>query len=107
MTTAPAATLLALGYDDVVDAAEDVPEILRWTPTAVEGMDEAIVATMRARRGPGSVTGLPDGHAWLYVELDGEDEAEVAVRAGELLDTLKARGRMLDGRVVDSEASGV
>jgi Fe-S oxidoreductase/FAD/FMN-containing dehydrogenase len=102
--TAPAATLLALGYDDVVDAAEDVPEILRWRPTAVEGMDSAIVATMRARRGSGSVTGLPDGSAWLYVELDGEDEADVAVRAGQLLDTLKARGRMLDGRVVDDEA---
>ncbi|GAB2816724.1 FAD-binding and (Fe-S)-binding domain-containing protein [Lentzea nigeriaca] len=104
VTTASAATLLALGYDDVVDAAEDVPEILRWSPTAVEGMDEAIVATMRARRGSGSVTGLPDGRAWLYVELDGDDETDVAVRAGQLLDTLKARGRMLDGRVVDSEA---
>lgn len=104
VTTAPAATLLALGYDDVVDAAEDVPEILGWSPTAVEGMDEAIVATMRARRGSGSVTGLPDGRAWLYVELDGDDEAEVAVRAARLLDTLKARGRMCDGRVVDSDA---
>lgn len=104
VATASAATLLALGYDDVVDAAEDVPEILRWNPTAVEGMDSAIVATMRARRGSGSVTGLPDGRAWLYVELDGDDSGEVAVRAGQLLDTLKARGRMLDGRVVDSEA---
>ncbi|RAS70144.1 FAD/FMN-containing dehydrogenase [Lentzea atacamensis] len=103
VTTSPVVTLLALGYDDVVDAAEDVPEILRWNPTAVEGMDAAIVATMRARRGPGSVTGLPDGSAWLYVELDGDDEADVAVRAGELLDTLKARGRMVDGRVADSE----
>ncbi|MCP2245999.1 FAD-binding and (Fe-S)-binding domain-containing protein [Lentzea aerocolonigenes] len=102
--TARAATLLALGYDDVVDAAEDVPEILRWKPTAVEGMDSAIVATMRARRGSGSVIGLPEGRAWLYVELDGDDSGEVAVRAGQLLDTLKARGRMLDGRVVDSEA---
>ncbi|WP_309115884.1 FAD-binding and (Fe-S)-binding domain-containing protein [Saccharothrix sp.] len=104
VATAPATTLLALGYDDVVDAAEDVPEILRWTPTAVEGMDEAIVATMRARRGAGSVTGLPDGRAWLYVELDGDDETDLAVRAASLLDALKARGRMVDGRVVDSEA---
>ncbi|KUL32216.1 hypothetical protein ADL12_23830 [Streptomyces regalis] len=64
VATAQASTLLTLGYDDVVDAAEDVPEILRWNPTAVEGMDEAIVATMRARRGPQSVTGLPHGRAW-------------------------------------------
>ncbi|MFG3658739.1 FAD-binding and (Fe-S)-binding domain-containing protein [Streptomyces sp. NPDC047706] len=104
VATAPASALLALGYDDVVDAAEDVPEILLCSPTAVEGMDEAIVATMRARRGPGSVTGLPDGRAWLYVELDGDDEATVTARAAELLDALKARGRTTGGRVVASAA---
>jgi len=104
VATAQASTLLTLGYDDVVDAAEDVPEILRWNPTAVEGMDEAIVATMRARRGPDSVTGLPEGRAWLYVELDGDDQAVVDARADELLEVLKARGRMTGGRVVPSPA---
>ncbi|MGW0845858.1 FAD-binding and (Fe-S)-binding domain-containing protein [Streptomyces sp. NPDC002787] len=104
VATAQASTLLTLGYDDVVDAAEDVPEILRWNPTAVEGMDEAIVATMRARRGPDSVTGLPEGRAWLYVELDGDDQASVDARAAELLDVLKAQGRMTGGRVVESPA---
>ncbi|MGW0820321.1 FAD-binding and (Fe-S)-binding domain-containing protein [Streptomyces sp. NPDC002845] len=104
VATAPASALLTLGYDDVVDAAEDVPEILCWNPTAVEGMDEAIVATMRARRGPDSVTGLPEGRAWLYVELDGDDQAAVNTRAAELLDVLKARGRTTGGRVVESTA---
>ncbi|MCL8011327.1 FAD-binding and (Fe-S)-binding domain-containing protein [Streptomyces sp. AS02] len=104
VATAQASTLLALGYDDVVDAAEDVPEILRRHPTAVEGMDEAIVATMRARRGPDSVTGLPEGRAWLYVELDGDDQAAVDARAAELLDVLRAQGRMTGGRVVHSPA---
>ncbi|MFE9445052.1 FAD-binding and (Fe-S)-binding domain-containing protein [Streptomyces sp. NPDC006602] len=104
VATAQASTLLTLGYDDVVDAAEDVPEILRRHPTAVEGMDEAIVATMRARRGPDSVTGLPEGRAWLYVELDGDDQAVVDTRAAELLDVLKARGRLTGGRVVHSPA---
>ena len=84
---------------------EDVPEILRWDPTAVEGMDEAIVATMRARRGPDSVTGLPEGRAWLYVELDGDDRGgSRAPRAAGLLDALKARGRTTGGRVVESAA---
>ncbi|MGP3962995.1 FAD-binding and (Fe-S)-binding domain-containing protein [Nonomuraea sp. 3N208] len=109
----PSATaLLVLGYDDVVAAAEDVPEILHWSPTAVEGMDEAIVATMRSRRGPGSVTGLPDGRAWLYVELDGDGgdggapdgTAAVAARARDLLGVLRSRGRLMAGRVVESDA---
>ncbi|MEU1852302.1 FAD-binding and (Fe-S)-binding domain-containing protein [Streptomyces sp. NPDC019990] len=104
VATAQASTLLTLGYEDVVEAAEDVPEILRFSPSAVEGMDEAIVATMRARRGPDSVTGLPEGRAWLYVEIEGDDAAAVQARAAELLDVLKARGRLTGGRVVDSPA---
>ncbi|WP_188194701.1 FAD-binding and (Fe-S)-binding domain-containing protein [Nonomuraea sp. SYSU D8015] len=99
-----ATSLLVLGYDDVVAAAEDVPEILRWSPAAVEGMDEAIVATMRARRGPDSVTGLPDGSAWLYVELDGQGTEDPAARARDLLGVLLSRGRLLAGRIVESGA---
>jgi FAD/FMN-containing dehydrogenase/Fe-S oxidoreductase len=104
VATAQASTLLTLGYDDVVEAAEDVPEILRFGPSAVEGMDEAIVATMRARRGAASVTGLPEGRAWLYVELEGDDQAVVNARAAELLEVLRAQGRLTGGRVVDSPA---
>ncbi|MFD5160638.1 FAD-binding and (Fe-S)-binding domain-containing protein [Streptomyces hawaiiensis] len=104
VATAQASTLLTLGYEDVVEAAEDVPEILRFSPSAVEGMDEAIVATMRARRGPDSVTGLPEGRAWLYVELEGDDQASVNARAAELLDALRAQGRLTGGRVVESPA---
>ncbi|MFJ5998602.1 FAD-binding and (Fe-S)-binding domain-containing protein [Streptomyces sp. NPDC092370] len=104
VATAQASTLLTLGYEDVVEAAEDVPQILRFAPSAVEGMDEAIVATMRARRGADSVTGLPEGRAWLYVELEGDDQATVNTRAAELLEALKAQGRLTGGRVVASPA---
>ncbi|MFI8891732.1 FAD-binding and (Fe-S)-binding domain-containing protein [Streptomyces paradoxus] len=104
VATAQATTLLTLGYDDVVEAAEDVPDILRFAPSAVEGMDEAIVATMRARRGPDSVTGLPEGRAWLYVELEGDDQATVNARAEELLAALRSLGRLTGGRVVQSPA---
>ncbi|MEU5645257.1 FAD-binding and (Fe-S)-binding domain-containing protein [Streptomyces milbemycinicus] len=96
-----ATTLLALGYRDVVDAARDVPVILHHRPTAVEGMDEAIVATLRHRRGPQAVTGLPEGAAWLYVELDGTDQADADRRAAELLAELRAGERMVAGRVVE------
>ncbi|MFI9761293.1 FAD-binding and (Fe-S)-binding domain-containing protein [Streptomyces sp. NPDC051963] len=99
-----ATTLLALGYRDVVDAARDVPAILLHRPTAVEGMDEAIVATLRHRRGPGAVTGLPEGAAWLYVELDGADQADADRRAAELLGELRAGERMVAGRVVEDPA---
>ncbi len=101
--------LLCLGYRDVVDAARDVPTMLAFSPSAIEGIDERIVATMRARRGRSSVEGLPDGHAWIYVELDefsvGESgPGDVPGAISELLDKLRAEGRLVDARTVSDPA---
>jgi FAD/FMN-containing dehydrogenase/Fe-S oxidoreductase len=94
------ALLVCLGYADVVEAARDIETILEFSPAAVEGIDEAIVDTMRFRRGEGAVLGLPEGKAWLYVDLDGEDPAEVQAEAGRLLARLKQNGRLVAGRPV-------
>ncbi len=99
-----ASLLLSLGYADVVEAAEDVMTILEFSPAAIEGIDEKIVETMQFRRGPDSVRGLPSGNAWLYVDLDGDDPAEVEDKAHRLLDRLKELGRLKDGRVVADPA---
>lgn len=98
------ALLVCLGYADVVEAARDITDILAFSPAAVEGMDEAIVDTMRFRRGPGAVRGLPGGSAWLYVDLDGEDPAAVAAEAERLLARLRQNGRLVDGRAVPDPA---
>lgn len=94
------ALLVCLGYADVVKAARDVPTILEFSPAAVEGTDEAIVETMRFRRGADSVLGLPAGQAWLFVDLDGDDPAAVATQAESLLGRLSENGRLVDGRAV-------
>ncbi len=94
------ALLVCLGYADVVEAARDVPTILEFSPAAVEGTDEAIVETMRFRRGADSVLGLPAGRAWLFVDLDGEDPVTVAAEAERLLARLGQNGRLVEGRAV-------
>lgn len=94
------ALLVCLGYADVVDAARDIETILEFSPAAVEGIDEAIVDTMRFRRGEGAVLGLPEGKAWLYVDLDGDDPTEVKAQAGRLLARLRENGRLVEGRQV-------
>jgi FAD/FMN-containing dehydrogenase/Fe-S oxidoreductase len=96
----PAALLVCLGYDDVIDAARDIETILEFSPAAVEGVDEQIVDTMRVRRGGDSVVGLPAGSAFLYVDLDGDDPAEVGAQAERLLARLRSLGRLRDGRAV-------
>lgn len=96
--------LVCLGYADVVDAARDIVTILEFEPAAVEGIDQAIVDTMRLRRGADSVLGLPEGKAFLYVDLDGERPEDVAADAARLLERLKADGRLVDGRAVPDPA---
>ena len=94
------ALLLIVAYDDVVDAARDVTTILKYSPAAIEGIDEQIVATMKARRGPDSVSALPAGRAWLYVDLDGEDDVAVEAQSRKLQGELRANGRALNCREV-------
>ncbi|WP_372352320.1 FAD-binding and (Fe-S)-binding domain-containing protein [Streptomyces sp. KL116D] len=98
------ALLVCLGYEDVVDAARDIPTILEFSPAAVEGTDEAIVATMRHRRGPDAVLGLPEGRAWLFVDLDGDDPASVVAQADRLLTRLAQNGRLIQGRAAADPA---
>lgn len=100
----PSALLLILGYDDVVEAARDVPTILRYRPSAVEGIDKLIVDTMRSRRGAASVAELPAGNAWLYVDLDGDDAASVSRQANLLLAELYCNARVVEGRMIDDPA---
>ncbi|MFI7483152.1 FAD-binding and (Fe-S)-binding domain-containing protein [Kocuria sp. M1R5S2] len=94
------ALLVCLGYEDVVEAARDIGAILEFAPAAVEGTDEAIVETMRFRRGENSVLGLPAGRAWLFVDLDGDDPEAVAAEADRLLARLGENGRLVEGRAV-------
>ncbi|WP_132877943.1 FAD-binding and (Fe-S)-binding domain-containing protein [Tamaricihabitans halophyticus] len=71
-------TLVVLGYPDMAAAADNVPALLRHSPVAVEGLDARITDVVRARRGPSAVPDLPEGQGWLFVELGGTDQAELA-----------------------------
>ncbi|GAC67259.1 FAD-binding and (Fe-S)-binding domain-containing protein [Gordonia soli] len=107
--------LLCVGYRSVADAARDVPTILPFRPSAVEGIDRSIVSTMAARRGRDAVAGLPDGGpddpcaAWLFIDVDEHSTGAASVDdvpavASRLLDELRAAGRMIDATVVTDPA---
>ncbi|MGV8848106.1 MAG: FAD-binding and (Fe-S)-binding domain-containing protein [Propionibacteriaceae bacterium] len=76
---------VALGYASMAEAADAMGVVLPFQPTAVEGLDRRIVDVVRKRRGDGAVPPLPRGDGWLFVELAGEDLAEVRARAEQLL----------------------
>lgn len=82
LVEAPAArVLVVLGYPDTPAAADAVPELLGHHPLTVESLNDQLVRGLD-RPGARSGVALPEGRAWLLVEMGGADEAE-AVAAGQ------------------------
>ena len=78
----PARVLTVLGYPDAPAAADAVPSLLTHHPLTVEGINHRMVAALDEHGGPR--VPLPEGGAWLLVEIAGEDP-EDAVRAAEAM----------------------
>jgi FAD/FMN-containing dehydrogenase/Fe-S oxidoreductase len=77
--------LVVLGYEDVVRAAESVPEVLQAEPIGLEGMDRFLVDNDYVRRSyRDTLALLPPGNAWLLVEFGGETLEEARERARRL-----------------------
>lgn len=74
----PVRQVLVLGYGSMAEAADDVPSLLPFEPTACEGLDSRIVDVYRTHRG--AVPDLPRGQGWLFMEISGETVGEVADR---------------------------
>jgi FAD/FMN-containing dehydrogenase/Fe-S oxidoreductase len=77
--------LVVLGYEDVVRAAESVPEVLQAEPIGLEGMDRFLVDNGYVRQFYRETLALlPPGNAWLLVEFGGETREEALERARRL-----------------------
>jgi len=86
----PGRTLLVLGYPDVFSAGDHVMEVLAHQPIGLEGIDDRLVADMKAMRlHPEGVELLPKGNGWLLVEFGGADDAESKARAQAAMQALK------------------
>jgi FAD/FMN-containing dehydrogenase/Fe-S oxidoreductase len=92
--------MIVLGYPTMADAADAAPVIIDHRPTACEGLDRRRVDVVRRTRGDAAVPALPRGDGWVFVELVGEDLAELRVRA----DALLAAADAWDGFVVPDPA---
>jgi FAD/FMN-containing dehydrogenase/Fe-S oxidoreductase len=100
---APYKIMIVLGYPTMADAADAAPLIVDHHPTACEGLDRRIVDVVRRTRGETAVPPLPLGNGWMFVELVGEDPAELRARADGLLGAAEAA----DGIVVSDPAQAL
>jgi FAD/FMN-containing dehydrogenase/Fe-S oxidoreductase len=106
----PAAkALLVLGFRDSFTAADCVPLVLPHRPLTMESINATLVDRLPAQVRQDAIgAGLPDGTAWLLIEVGGGD-AEQAVRTGRaIVADLDAAGISATSTVVtDARAQGV
>jgi FAD/FMN-containing dehydrogenase/Fe-S oxidoreductase len=95
-------SLVVLGYDSVADAGDDVPDVMRCKPIALEGMDDRLVEDMKQTHLHIDYLGLlPEGKGWLLVEFGGDTQDEADQRAQELVDTVQRKGKPPSVKFVD------
>ncbi len=62
--------LVVLGFPDIYIAGDSVPELMPFEPIAMEGLDWNIIGGLQARNlKQREVALLPEGRAWLLVEI--------------------------------------
>ena len=104
LVEAPAArALVVLGYPDTPAAADAVPELLGHNPLTVESLNEQLVRGLD-RPGARSGVALPDGRAWLLVEIGGADMADAAAAGEAMLRGLKGSARPSGSVIVTDPA---
>ncbi|MEO8734389.1 MAG: FAD-binding oxidoreductase, partial [Flavobacteriales bacterium] len=100
----PARTLVVMGYPDVYEAGDHVPEVLATGPIGLEGMDDQLVGFMKKK---GMYVNylhlLPKGGGWLLVEFGGETKEESDAKAQKCIDAIKDKDNAPNMVLYDNE----
>jgi len=87
----PKRVLLVLGYPNVYEAGDQVPEILKYKPIALEGLDAFLVHNVKTKRMPqlDDLSELPEGKGWLVAEFGAGSKEEVEQLARDAMKSLE------------------
>jgi FAD/FMN-containing dehydrogenase/Fe-S oxidoreductase len=98
-------TLVVLGYPDIYQAGDHLPEVLAHQPMALEGIDDRLIDYMR-KKGlhAGELGVLPEGKGWLVVQFGGDSREEADAKARALLDELAKADDPPTTRLLDDPA---
>ncbi|HLR86073.1 MAG TPA: FAD-binding oxidoreductase, partial [Nocardioidaceae bacterium] len=84
-----ARTLVVLGYPDIMRAADAVPSILPYEPSALEGVDKFLIHDERVKRlNTKALEQMPEGTGFLLVQFGGDNRDETDEAARAMLDAL-------------------
>lgn len=98
----PEISLLVAGFEDVYTAGDFVPEIMKYKPEGLEGMDDILIDLMK-RKGleTGFLDKLPRGGGWLLAEFGGKTIEEARRKCEIVSEDLKAQYETMDVRIYD------
>jgi FAD/FMN-containing dehydrogenase/Fe-S oxidoreductase len=83
-------SLLVLGYPDIYQAGDHVPEIRKYKPIGLEGIDNVLIHAMKLKHiHPRDLQILPKGNGWLLIEFGGNTTQEADASARKLMEELK------------------
>lgn len=101
----PYQSLVVLGYPDIYTAGDAVPEVLKFKPMGLEGIDRMLIENMKKNHlHTKYLNRLPEGDGWLIVQFPGETKKEAGDRARELVDHFKKKVHGPNMRVYNDEA---
>src|SRR5437899_976895 len=85
----PERVLVVLGYPDIFQAADHVPEVMALKPVGLEGVDD-LLAEYTRRRGINAegLALLPPGEGWLLAEFGAQTRTEAEDQARGLMEAL-------------------
>ena len=95
-------SLLLLGYPDVYHAGDHVPEIRKYKPIGLEGMDDVLIDAMKIKHiHPRDLEILPKGRGWLLIEFGGATKEEADAPAKKLMEALQKQPHPPSMKLVD------
>lgn len=103
VTTPAKRTLLVLGYPDIYHAGYDVPEIMKFKPIGLEGIDDLLIGFMKKKGlNENDIPLLPDGNGWLLVEFGGDSKEQADQQAQQMMQELKKKDNPPSMRLFDN-----
>ena len=101
----PKRVLLVVGYPDIYEAGDHVPEILKFKPIALEGIDAFLVHNVKTKNMPqlDDLQELPEGKGWLVAEFGSGSTEESEQMAREAMKALEGAGAPKMCLYVDEE----
>jgi FAD/FMN-containing dehydrogenase/Fe-S oxidoreductase len=101
----PVRSLLVFGYPDIFAAGDHVVEPAKFGPVGLEALDDTFIDYMK-KKGlhPPNMNFMPEGDAWLLIELGGKDKAESDANARKCMDDFRRRGNAPPMKLFDDPA---